>query len=392
MRVKRIYALAAAALLSVYPAAGFSASAAESESWIDFSEKWPDKFFDDDTVEVTENTYKSHDLNVRIDRHEFNRLTGDVDGNGEVEVADAIMALRYQAEDEVVITRDGLRNADVNEDGLFTAEDTAMMLGWLSGNLEDDEFFVDHSLVWFVIDFYVRSMENLRGAFAKGSYPESNKQVDSIEDMANENNAVFAINCDYCGFRDDGVIIRNGVTYRETYRSDLCLLHKDGVMDIVSDVKPQYVDRINDDKTYYRTMSDDEKANIWQSVTFYPPLVVDGEVCEKFPGGNLGKAHPRSGIGYFEPGHYCFIQVEGRQPGYSNGILLPDYAQMFKDLGCVEAFNMDGGSSSVIVFNGKQINKPAWNGRETSDILYLVDSAKIPEDKAAAAWKEKQSE
>ena len=65
---------------------------------------------------------------------------------------------------------------------------------------------------------------------------------------------------------------------------------------------------------------------------------------------------------------------------------------MFKDLGCVEAFNMDGGSSSVIVFNGKQINKPAWNGRETSDILYLVDSAKIPEDKAAAAWKEKQSE
>ena len=344
----------------------------------DFSEKWADKFFDDDQTEITENTYKSHDLNIRIDRHEMKVITGDADESGQVRIADVILMLRYLSEDKTYITVDGLRNADIDKDGMVTSVDVAKTMEWLSGETEDSEFFTDERLVWFVIDFYVRNIKNLRGAFAKGTYPENNKQVDSIEDMANENKAKFAINCDYCGFRKNGVIIRNGVTYQDAHRTDICLLYDNGVMDIVP-------------HSTYKAMSDEEKASIWQSVSFSPALLSDGEICPITQTGNILNPHPRSGIGYFEPGHYCFIQVEGRQPGYSDGILLPDYARMFKDLGCVEAFNMDGGSSSVIVFDGKQINKPAWSGRETSDILYLVDTNEIQKDTAAEAWMAKQN-
>ena len=374
MFFKRILALASAVVLTAGYVGSLPAASAEINADLaDFSEKWADKFFDDDTTEVTENTYKSHDLNIRIDRHEMKTLSGDADENGHVRIADAILIMRYLSEDKVGITVDGLRNADIDQDGMVTSTDVIKILEWLSGETDDSEFFVEHNLVWFVIDFYVRNLNCLRGAFAKGTYPVNNKQVDSIEDMANQNNAMFAINCDYCGFRTNGVIIRNGVTYQTAHRTDVCLLYKNGVMDIV----PHNI---------YVAMSDEEKANIWQSVSFSPPLVQDGEVCPITQTGNILNPHPRSGIGYFEPGHYCFIQVEGRQPGYSDGILLPDYARMFQDLGCVEAYNMDGGSSSVIVFNGKQINKPAWSGRETSDILYLVDTANIPEDTAAKEW------
>ena len=383
MRFKRFLALAAAAVMTAGSAYTLQpVSAVSDDSLADFSEKWADKFFEGYQTEISDNTYKSHDLNIRIDRYQTNRMTGDVDENGVVEIADVVLALRYQAEDAVSISSTGLMNADVDEDEMFTASDTAQMMCWLSGSITDEEFFVNHKLVWFVIDFYIRNMENFRGAFAQGTYPENNKQVDSIENMANQNNAMFAINCDYCGFRKNGVIIRNGVTYQSAYRGDICVLYKNGVMDIVR-------------HTDYLNMSDDEKSQIWQSVSFAPALVMDGEVNKNLKRervrDTVNNLHPRSGIGYFEPGHYCFIQVEGRQPDYSIGIYYPEYAQMFKDLGCVEAFNMDGGSSSVIAFDGKQYNKPAWSGRKTSDILYLVDSADILPDTAAAAWLEKQA-
>nr|WP_260283568.1 phosphodiester glycosidase family protein [Propionibacterium freudenreichii] len=66
--------------------------------------------------------------------------------------------------------------------------------------------------------------------------------------------------------------------------------------------------------------------------------------------------------------------MDGRSEGYSRGVTLPEFAQMFVDLGARTAYNLDGGGSSVMYFNGSLVNNPLGTGRErgVSDILYLA--------------------
>jgi len=84
--------------------------------------------------------------------------------------------------------------------------------------------------------------------------------------------------------------------------------------------------------------------------------------------------NPRSALGYFEPGHYCFILVDGRQPGYSDGLTLEDLSQVFYDLGCTVAYNLDGGQTAVMAFMGEETNIPYEGGRQTSDILFIAEN------------------
>ena len=86
---------------------------------------------------------------------------------------------------------------------------------------------------------------------------------------------------------------------------------------------------------------------------------------------NVVRANPRTAIGYYEPGHYCFIVVDGRQTGYSEGLSMEDLSQLMYDLGCKVAYNFDGGQTSMMVFDGKVVNKPYKDGRSCSDIVYV---------------------
>ena len=100
-------------------------------------------------------------------------------------------------------------------------------------------------------------------------------------------------------------------------------------------------------------------------------MLVDGQVPASFAN---GKANPLCAIGYYEPGHYCFVLVDGRQKGYSWGMAHADLAQVFYDLGCKVAFNLDGGDTAVMTYLGEWRNQPeASNPRETSDILYIAE-------------------
>ena len=67
------------------------------------------------------------------------------------------------------------------------------------------------------------------------------------------------------------------------------------------------------------------------------------------------------------------VVVDGRNAGGSRGVTMPEFAQMFLDLGATTAFNLDGGGSATMYFNGAIINNPAFGTeRSTSDILYLA--------------------
>lgn len=71
-----------------------------------------------------------------------------------------------------------------------------------------------------------------------------------------------------------------------------------------------------------------------------------------------------------------FVVVDGREEGYSRGVTMTELAQIMVDLGCQVAYNLDGGGSSTMYFNGQVINQPSNGGeRGTSDILYIAQGA-----------------
>jgi len=74
-----------------------------------------------------------------------------------------------------------------------------------------------------------------------------------------------------------------------------------------------------------------------------------------------------------EAGHVVFIVVDGRSPGYSEGMTMTEFAELFRSLGCEVAYNLDGRGSATMYFNGSVVNDPLRRGDErgTSDILYV---------------------
>jgi exopolysaccharide biosynthesis protein len=175
-------------------------------------------------------------------------------------------------------------------------------------------------------------------------------------------NAVVAISGDNFTYHQS-VAVRDGVEWQNKLPvyGDICVLYYDGTMETY----PQSVNRAAVDAIYAK-----KPYQIW---TFGPQLLVDGQVPKSFAN---TKANPLSAVGYYEPGHYCFILVDGRQKGYSWGMTHSELAQVFYDLGCKAAFNLDGGDTAVMTFAGAWRSQPQEaNPRETSDILYICEPA-----------------
>lgn len=79
----------------------------------------------------------------------------------------------------------------------------------------------------------------------------------------------------------------------------------------------------------------------------------------KFSGKNgLTDKHPRTAMGYTADGRLIIMVIQGRSADAA-GVTLIQEAQLFKDLGCVEALNLDGGGSSCMLINGKETIKPS---------------------------------
>ncbi len=224
---------------------------------------------------------------------------------------------------------------------------------------QSDQFRVAINMVqqndvtYYVADVWIRNIRTFRTAFAKGEYGTGIHQ--QPKKIAEANHAVFAVTGDYCGARNSGVVIRNGDLYRDSVSSDVCVLYADGTMATYAQSDFNVMDAVN--------------GAAWQAWGFGPRLLDDaGGAITEFDSAIKGK-NPRSAVGYYEPGHYCFITVDGRQKGYSVGMTLAELAQVFANLGCKAAFNLDGGATAEMLFQGELVNKPYKGGRESGDII-----------------------
>ena len=214
----------------------------------------------------------------------------------------------------------------------------------------------------YVADVEVTDGTSILSAFANNTYGRN--ITDTTSDMAEENNAVLAINGDYYGARQSGYVIRNGVVYRnQGSNGEDMVISKDGSLSFVSE----------SDTTTDSLI----QKQAWQVLSFGPVLVENGEVAvtENDEVGMAMASNPRTAIGTVAKNHYLFVVSDGRT-SESAGLSLYELANFMKALGATNVYNLDGGGSSTMVFQGEVVNNPTTNGnkiseRAVSDILYI---------------------
>ena len=214
----------------------------------------------------------------------------------------------------------------------------------------------------YVADVEVTDGTSILSAFANNTYGRN--ITDTTSDMAEENNAVLAINGDYYGARQSGYVIRNGVVYRnQGSNGEDMVISKDGTLSFISE----------SDTTTDSLI----QKQAWQVLSFGPVLVENGEVAvtENDEVGMAMASNPRTAIGTVAKNHYLFVVSDGRT-SESAGLSLYELANFMKSLGATNVYNLDGGGSSTMVFQGEVVNNPTTNGnkiseRAVSDILYI---------------------
>ncbi len=212
-------------------------------------------------------------------------------------------------------------------------------------------------VTYYVADIQLKSIDCFRTAFAQDKFGKNIKE--DVLPLAERHGAIFATSGDYYGMNASRTVIRNGTLYRASdVDGDLCVLYRDGSMKIFYDRDPFDAEA-------------EMENGAWQAWSFGPSLFQkDGTPITAY-GGYLAKDHPRCAIGYYEAGHYVLVVVDGRDTGYSQGLTMVELANLMKELGCTAAYNLDGGQTAQMVFDGKMVNQPYQNGRVVSDILYI---------------------
>ncbi|MBE6881355.1 MAG: phosphodiester glycosidase family protein [Ruminococcaceae bacterium] len=215
----------------------------------------------------------------------------------------------------------------------------------------------------YVADIKLSSPEYLKTAFAKNAYGRN--VTAKTSSTAKNVNAILAINGDYYGAQEKGYVIRNNVLYRDTVSRDNedLVIYNDGSFGIIRETE----------------ISADEllKQGAREVLSFGPALIENGviSVDKNDEVGQAMASNPRTAIGIVEENHYIFVVSDGRTRE-SEGLTLLELAKFMQSLSANTAYNLDGGGSATMVFNGDIVNKPTTNGktikeRSVSDIVYI---------------------
>lgn len=220
----------------------------------------------------------------------------------------------------------------------------------------DSELF-GKQIVYYVADIHVSDITLIRTACATGNF--ANARSGRVAKMARRENALAAISGDYCSARGATLIIRNGEVYSKAIgKGDVCVLYRNGEMETIANSQASLKKILNQDP--------------WQAWEFGPALLdSSGKPFRSYPNNDVSGRHPRSCIGYYEPGHYCFVVVDGRQKK-SRGVTLRELALLMESLGCKQAFNLDGGNSAHFFWKDDILNQPSGGGRSVADIIYVA--------------------
>ena len=174
---------------------------------------------------------------------------------------------------------------------------------------------------------------------------KGSKRIAPVHVMAQQAQAVLAINGDFFNYHTDGIAIRNQFVYREK--------PNDGRDSLIIDTEGNFTILAPTTKESWAAF----EGTPVHVFCFGPGLVIDGEPMDeaRYKAVKLdvgkGKKTQRMAIGQLGPLQYLVITTEGPENKGSVGFDLMQMAQLCKELGCINAYNLDGGSSSAIVLN-----------------------------------------
>ncbi|KRE72087.1 phosphodiester glycosidase family protein [Arthrobacter sp. Soil762] len=226
----------------------------------------------------------------------------------------------------------------------------------------------DSTVTYYVADVVLGDATTLQSAFANNSFGENITETTSA--IAAAKDAIFAINGDYYGFRDTGIVIRNGVVFRDDGARQGLAFYRDGTVKVYDETATTAAQLVAD--------------GVWNTLSFGPSLLDNGEVAAgiedvevdtNFGNHSIQGEQPRTAVGIIDANHLVFVVVDGRSPGYSAGVTMTGLAEIMQGLGATTAYNLDGGGSSTMYFNGELVNNPLGENKErgTSDILYIAE-------------------
>lgn len=273
-----------------------------------------------------------------------------------------------EAKEEVAVTPDEVLTEEADE-SIVTMSEANTEGAFVVSSYEDEnmsitiyEYETNNTTV-YVADVRLSSPEYLQTALAGNSYGRNITAKTS--EIADDADAILAINGDFYGSRNAGYVIRNGVLYRDTAerdREDL-VIYEDGSFAMVSE----------NDVSAQELLA----QGAAQVLSFGPALLADGaiQVSETEEVGKAMASNPRTAIGILGDLHYVFVVSDGRTDA-SEGLSLYELAAFLRDIGVVSAYNLDGGGSSTMVFRGEVVNNPTTRGnrvreRAVSDIVLI---------------------
>ena len=208
------------------------------------------------------------------------------------------------------------------------------------------------------------STKQLKSALCKGTYGNPRNTVSS---ELSDRGGILGINGSGFSYATgvpapDKTMIKDGTVYNDVYSNGniFCVTEDGGMFTAPAGM----------------TTEDMLNRGVQDTYCFGPTLVEDGEASEISSQFHQTYRYQRSAIGMVNPGEYYILAVDGKGAGGSEGMTYEEMQQLFVDLGCDYAYNLDGGGSTDLVFNGKVLNSLTDNGNERpcADILYFVDA------------------
>ena len=299
---------------------------------------------------------------------EINAIAETTSTSGIKESVEAVIQSKLGNNTDTSAQTDSSTTASENADTTVETAASVVEGGTVIGQYSDSKTSItlkqyrEYDSNIYVADVTVSDASDLKTALANNTYGRN--ITDTTSDMAANNNAILAINGDYYGARQSGYVIRNGKLYRDTSGNrDALVIQKNGEFKFVSESETSASELLQD--------------GVLQVFSFGPVLLNNGEISvgENDEVGMAMASNPRTAIGYLGNNHYVFVVSDGRT-SESAGLSLYELASFMKELGVKDAYNLDGGGSSTMVFKGEIINNPTTSGRSgeeraVSDIVYI---------------------
>lgn len=234
----------------------------------------------------------------------------------------------------------------------YYLDETILMIEWRE--------LRDGSIVTFA-EVKIKDSSQFKRKLAGEEYGDGGMEF--LHVMAEECNAVMAVNADFYAFRAEGTTCYDGTIYRTNTSLDTMFVDENG------DFKFLYRQNGMDKEALQQFVDDN---NLKFSVTFGPVMIDDGELVDfgEYPIGEVYLRYSRAGIGQMGKLHYLYSNV---CHGAEHTCTLPVFAQYMHEKGVVNAYNLDGGQTGEIVINNEIINHIDFGEERTvSDMMFFA--------------------